>query len=199
MNHGMGRTIEVPLALFGLAVTFPVSIVAAVAIKLEDGGPVFFKQERIGKGGSSFEILKFRTMRVDGAGGLLISANNDSRITRVGALLRKSKLDELPQLFNVLKGEMSLVGPRPEVARYVQHYDERQRRVLEVLPGITDPASIAYIDEGALLARSSQPEETYIREIMPAKLELNLAYLDTRTPASDLMILLKTFGRIFFR
>lgn len=196
----MKRAFDVLAAGVGLLLLSPVLLVVALAIRLDSPGPVFYRQERVGLGGRVFRILKFRTMRVDAdrIGGPL-TVGRDPRITRVGAFLRHYKLDELPQLFNVVAGDMSLVGPRPEVPRYVARYDDRQRRVLDVRPGITDPASIAYRHENALLENAADPEGTYIREIMPAKLEMNLAYLERRSLAADVGIILRTFARILGR
>ncbi len=194
------RAFDLLAAGLGLVVLSPAFLVIALAIRLGSPGPVFFRQERIGLGGRPFRILKFRTMRVDAeklGGQLTVSA--DPRVTRVGAVLRKGKLDELPQLVNVVAGDMSLVGPRPEVPRYVARYDDRQRRVLEVRPGITDPASIAYRNENDLLDAAADPEATYLSEIMPAKLELNLAYLERRSLVSDIGIIFRTLGEIFRR
>lgn len=155
-------------------------------------------QKRVGKNGKDFSLLKFRTMRPDSdKKGLLTVGMRDSRITRTGYFLRKYKLDELPQLFNVLTGDMSLVGPRPEVRKYVDMYNEEQKKVLSVQPGITDYASIEYVNENEVLARSSNPEQTYINEIMPHKLELNLKYIREKGMATDLKIIIRTIGRIF--
>jgi lipopolysaccharide/colanic/teichoic acid biosynthesis glycosyltransferase len=169
----------------------------ALAIKLDSRGPALFAQQRVGRFGRLFRMYKFRTM-VCGAErrGPLLTIGRDSRITRLGHWLRKTKLDELPQLFNVLKGDMSLVGPRPEVPKYVALYDQEQRRVLDVRPGITDPASIAYIDESRLLAGSDDPESLYVARIMPAKLAYNLAYVEQSTVARDIATILKTLLRI---
>ncbi|MEJ2288799.1 MAG: sugar transferase, partial [Deinococcales bacterium] len=168
------------------------------AVAVSSPGPVLFRQERVGLGGRTFRMLKFRTMHVDAerAGGLL-TVGADPRVTPVGAFLRRFKLDELPQLVNVVAGDMSLVGPRPEVPRYVARYDERQRRVLAVRPGITDPASVAYRNESELLAGASDPEATYLHDILPAKLEMNLAYLERRSLSADVGVILRTLARVF--
>jgi lipopolysaccharide/colanic/teichoic acid biosynthesis glycosyltransferase len=191
------RAFDLLFALVGLIVLAPVMVVVALAIALTSQGPVFFQQERVGLGGRPFRILKFRTMRVDAErlGGPL-TVGHDPRITRVGAFLRASKLDELPQLFNVVRGEMALVGPRPEVPRYVALYSTEQRRVLEVRPGITDPASIQYRDESALLAAAADPERWYVEEVMPHKLAINLAYLRQRTLPSDVGVIFATLARL---
>ena len=191
------RTLDLVAAAIGLLVLAPLFAVIAVVIRRDSPGPVFFRQERVGRGGSPFQIFKFRTMRTDAerqGGQLTVGA--DPRVTGVGRVLRKYKLDELPQLINVVLGDMSLVGPRPEVPRYVALYDERQRRVLDVRPGITDPASIAYREENALLAAAVDPEATYVREVMPAKLEMNLDYLDRRSLLTDLGIIFDTLAKL---
>lgn len=194
------RLFDLSAAALGLLALSPAFLVIGLAIVLDSRGPVFFRQERVGRHGQPFRIFKFRTMRVgaDRLGGQLTVAG-DARITRVGAALRASKLDELPQLINVVRGEMSLVGPRPEVPRYVAMYDERQRRVLDVRPGITDPASIRYRDENSVLAAADDPEAAYVRDVMPHKLALNLAYLERRTLASDVGVILATLARIVRR
>ena len=191
------RLFDLIAATLGLVVLAPVFVVVAVLIKRSSPGPVFFRQVRVGRDGAPFAMLKFRTMRPDAeqAGGPL-TVGADPRITPIGRTLRTYKLDELPQLVNVVRGEMSIVGPRPEVPRYVAHYDARQRAVLAVRPGITDPASVAYRDENALLAGASDPEATYLREIMPHKLELNLAYLQRRTLLSDIGVILDTLLKV---
>jgi lipopolysaccharide/colanic/teichoic acid biosynthesis glycosyltransferase len=194
------RAFDTLVALVGLIVLSPLMLVVALAIALGSRGPVFFQQERVGLGGRPFRIIKFRTMRVDAErlGGPL-TVGRDPRITPVGAFLRASKLDELPQLINVVRGEMALVGPRPEVPRYVALYSAEQRRVLEVRPGITDPASIQYRDESALLAAAADPERWYVEEVMPHKLAINLAYLRRRTLPSDVGVILATIARLVDR
>jgi len=155
-------------------------------------------QSRVGRYNRDFSLIKFRTMQKGSdKKGLLTIGSEDSRITRTGRFLRKYKLDELPQLVNVLLGDMSLVGPRPEVRKYVDMYSDEQKKVLNVNPGITDYASLKYFNENELLAKSSEPEKTYINEIMPHKLKLNLEYIQQRNFFSDLKIILKTIGRIF--
>ena len=184
----------------GLVLLSPVFVVVAVAIAATSPGPVFFRQVRIGRHGEPFRMYKFRSMRVDAeALGGQLTVSGDTRVTRVGAFLRASKIDELPQLINVLVGEMSLVGPRPEVPRYVALYTPEQRRVLEVRPGITDPASIRYRDESAVLARAADPERAYVEEVLPHKLAINLAYLERRSVASDVGVILATFWRLLRR
>jgi lipopolysaccharide/colanic/teichoic acid biosynthesis glycosyltransferase len=171
-----------------------------VLIKAEDGGPVFFAQKRIGLGGTPFTIWKFRTM-VPGAErlGTLLTTSEDHRITRVGAWLREHKLDELPQLFNVLLGEMTFVGPRPEVSKYVAMYEAEQRKVLELVPGITDRASILFADEGEQLAQNAEPERFYIERIMPEKIRINLEYARNASVLNDLKVILHTVGHVVRR
>ncbi|MEM4479609.1 MAG: sugar transferase [Candidatus Methanomethylicaceae archaeon] len=194
------RIFDLFWTIIGFFILSPLFLVIMLIIKLEDGGPVFFRQERIGYKGKPFIIYKFRTMIVDAdKKGSLITVGKDPRITKVGYWLRKTKLDELPQLFNVLKGEMSLVGPRPEVARYVNLYTEAQKKVLDLIPGMTDFASIEYIDENEILARSEKPEEVYINEIMPKKIELNLKYASNISLWNDFLIIVKTFLKLFTR
>jgi lipopolysaccharide/colanic/teichoic acid biosynthesis glycosyltransferase len=180
------------VAAVAIAVLSPLLLLAAAAIRLSTREPVFFHQQRIGLRSRPFLIHKFRTMRA-GADGPSITAGGDPRVTRVGALLRRLKIDELPQLFNVLKGEMNFVGPRPEVPRYVALYPAAQRDViLSVRPGITDLASLAYLDESRLLAAASDPERYYVEVLMPAKLKLAEAYVRGRTAWLDLRILAAT-------
>ncbi|HEX2203616.1 MAG TPA: sugar transferase, partial [Longimicrobium sp.] len=171
----------------------PALLVLGGLVWLDDRGPVFFRQERVGKDGKPFRMWKFRTMRVDAEKvGPQLTVGADPRITRVGRWLRKTKVDELPQLLNVLSGEMSLVGPRPEVPRYVAMYTPEQRRVLSLMPGITDPASIRYRDESAVLAEADDPERTYVEEVMPEKIRLNLDYAARSSVLSDTAVILKT-------
>ena len=191
------RAMDVLLSAAGLALLSPVLLACAAAIKLDSPGPALYRQVRVGRGGREFRIFKLRTM-TDGADGrgMQITVGGDARITRVGAVLRKYKLDELAQLLNVLRGEMSLVGPRPEVPRYVRLYSEAQRKVLLVRPGITDLASIAYRNENDLLARSDDPERTYVEEVMPAKLELNRRYIVEFSLLGDLRLIGRTIRAV---
>jgi len=187
------RWFDVFFSLAGLIILSPLLILVALIIKLTSKGPVFFKQNRVGKQGRDFKVYKFRSMSV-GADkkGLLTVGGKDTRVTPVGFYLRKFKLDELPQLFNVLKGEMSIVGPRPEVRRYVELYSEEQRKALQVRPGITDYASIAFRNENDLLALAANPEELYVNEIMPKKIELNFLYIKNRCLREYFKIIAKT-------
>ena len=191
------RCFDLFWTILGLLVLWPVLLLIALAIKIDDKGPVFFRQARVGYQGRAFYIWKFRTMVVNAERtGRAITVGRDARITRVGHWLRKTKLDELPQLFNVFGGDMSLVGPRPEVPRYVALYTAEQRGVLEVLPGITDPASIKYRDENDLLARSADPERTYMDEVMPEKIRINLDYVQHAGILCDFVIILQTFIKL---
>jgi len=182
--------------LLGAAVAFllltPVLLAVALWIKFDSPGPVFYRQERVGRFGVPFRIHKFRSMRT-GASGLPLTVGEDPRITRAGQWLRRTRVDELPQLIDVLVGDMSLVGPRPEVPRYVAHYPPALReRVLSVRPGITDPASLDFIDEAALLARAADPEREYIQVILPVKLQRAADYAERASLATDLALLWRT-------
>lgn len=191
------RLMDIVISGCALLVLWPLLLLIALAIKLDDPGPVFYRQVRVGRGGREFRIFKFRTMVVDAdKKGMAITVGRDSRITRVGAFLRKTKLDELAQLLNVLAGEMSFVGPRPEVPKYVGLYTPYQRQVLLVRPGITDYASIAYRNENDLLEGAQDPERLYIEEIMPAKIELNMKYLHEISPLADLRLIFSTVAAV---
>ncbi|MGO0062394.1 sugar transferase [Brevibacillus fluminis] len=193
----MKRMIDVILAGAGVLLISPILLVIALWIKADSAGPILFRQQRVGRHGRLFWIYKFRTMVHAGSGNQkLLTIGRDPRITRSGAILRKYKLDELPQLFNVLKGEMSLVGPRPEVPYYVRYYTDSQRKVLQVKPGITDWASIKYKDESLLLDQADEPEDTYIKHIMPDKLQLNLRYINEASIFKDIQIILQTMLKI---
>ena len=187
------RAMDIVVSGGALLVLWPVLVLIALAIKIDDPGPVFYRQVRVGKNGKTFRIFKFRTMVVDAdKKGLQITVGRDNRITRMGALLRKTKLDELAQLINVFTGEMSFVGPRPEVPRYVDLYTPYQRQVLLVRPGITDYASIAYRNENDMLEGAEDPERMYIDVIMPDKIELNMKYLREISPLADIRLILST-------
>ena len=191
------RAMDIVLSTAALAVLWPLLLLIALAVVIDDPGPVFYRQVRIGRGGKPFRIFKFRSMVTDAdKKGLAITVGRDSRITRVGAILRKTKLDELAQLLNVLAGQMSFVGPRPEVERYVRLYTPYQRQVLLVRPGITDYASIAYRNENDLLAGAEDPEKMYIEQIMPDKIELNMKYLREISPLADIKLILKTVAAV---
>lgn len=190
----MKRLFDILVSLVILSVFLPFGIVISIAIVLESKGGAFYRQERIGKNGVPFKLWKFRTMRVNADKlGKLTVGMRDPRITRVGYFIRKSKLDEFPQFLNVLTGEMSIVGPRPEVQEYVSLYTEEQRKILSVKPGITDYASLEYFKENELLGKSENPRETYIHEIMPAKIELNKKYIANPTLGQDIKIMWQTF------
>ena len=194
----MKRAFDIVSCTLAVLVLFPFGLIIALCIACGSRGGVFYRQMRVGKDNKDFKLLKFRTMRPNAdQQGLLITVGADSRITRIGGFLRKYKIDELPQLLNIIKGDMSVVGPRPEVRRYVELYDERQRRVLTVRPGLTDYASLQYISESELLAESADPEKTYIEEIMPAKLELNLQYIEKQSLKEDLKLIFQTLFSIF--
>lgn len=197
LNDFVKRVFDVVMSSIGLIVLSPFFLIISLLIKMDSKGPVLFKQERVGRYEKNFKILKFRTMVTDAEKkGAQITVGRDSRITRVGHLLRKSKLDELPQLINVFKGDMSLVGPRPEVPKYTQYYNKVQKKIFEIRPGITDYASIKYRDENEILALSSEPEKTYIEEIMVDKLNLNLEYLQKRSVFIDIKIIFDTLYKI---
>jgi lipopolysaccharide/colanic/teichoic acid biosynthesis glycosyltransferase len=191
------RLFDIVVSFSALLVLLPVLLVLAIAVAAGSPGGAFFRQTRVGVKGREFQLLKFRSMRPGSeAKGQITVGERDPRITGVGHFLRRTKMDELPQLLNVLKGDMSLVGPRPEVPKYVALYTPEQRRVLDVRPGITSLASILYINENAILGRSSNPERTYVEEVMPAKLALDLQYVRERNLLLDLRILFRTLGRM---
>jgi lipopolysaccharide/colanic/teichoic acid biosynthesis glycosyltransferase len=186
------RAFDVGAAVAGLLVATPVLVATAVLVKLSSSGPVFFAQQRVGRNGRHFRIFKFRSMRVDQPGAL-VTASSDPRVTSVGRVLRRTKLDELPQLFNVLRGDLSLVGPRPEVPRYVALYSESDRLFLQsVRPGITDPATIRFRNEEQILASSADPERTYVEEVLPSKVRLYREYLERASFLSDIRVLSET-------
>lgn len=187
------------LSLIGLIILVPIFLIISILIICTSGLPVFYLQNRVGRGNTNFKLYKFRTMKKDAdKNGLLTVGGRDPRITLTGYYLRKYKLDELPQLVNVFFGSMSLVGPRPEVRKYVELYNAEQKKVLLVNPGITDYASLEYFNENELLAQSSDPEKTYINQIMPAKLELNKKYINEKGLTKDIKIIFRTIGRIFW-
>ncbi|TNF49004.1 MAG: sugar transferase [Bacteroidetes bacterium] len=193
----MKRIFDIIVSLVILLIFLPFGILIGLWIVLESKGGIFYRQERIGKNGVPFYMLKLRSMKVNAdKEGKLTVGMRDPRITNSGAFIRKFKLDEFPQFINVLKGEMSIVGPRPEVKEYVDLYSEEQREILTVLPGITDYASIEYFKENELLGNSSDPVQTYVNEIMPAKIELNKKYLSNPGLSQDLRIMWKTFLRM---
>jgi lipopolysaccharide/colanic/teichoic acid biosynthesis glycosyltransferase len=193
----MKRIFDFLFSIIVLLLFFPIGVLIALCIISDSKGGVFYKQERVGKDGGLFYLLKFRSMYVNSAVKGTLTVGDDTRITRVGSLIRKVKLDEFPQFLNVLIGDMSIVGPRPEVSEFVALYSDEQRKVLSVRPGITDEASLAYFEESKLLATSIDPKKTYIEEIMPAKIAINLAYLENRSLLADITVIGKTILRIF--
>ena len=187
------RALDVFFSVLGLLVLWPAFAIIACSIKLNSSGAALYRQSRIGKGGRHFQILKFRSMiDSDAKGGAQITASGDSRVTSVGRVLRRYKLDELPQLWNVLRGDLSLVGPRPELPAYVAAYTDEQRRVLSVRPGITDPASLIYRHEEEILAEHRDPEQFYRTQVLPDKLVRNLAYVQAISVKNDLCIIFET-------
>lgn len=193
----MKRIFDITVSLIILLLFLPFGLIVSFAILFESRGGVFYFQERIGKNGIPFKLWKFRSMRKDAdKAGKLTVGMKDPRITRSGIFIRKYKLDEFPQFINVLKGEMSIVGPRPEVKEYVDLYTEDQREILKVKPGITDLASLEYFKENELLGKSDNPQKTYIEEIMPAKIELNKKYISNPTIGADIKIMWQTFLKI---
>lgn len=193
------RLFDIFCSSIGLIILSPILLLLALLIKLESKGPVFFLQTRVGLNNTDFKLFKFRSMFMDAEKrGQLTVGMRDPRITRMGYYLRKFKLDELPQLLNVIKGDMSLVGPRPEVRKYVNLYNTKQMQVLTVRPGITDYASIKFINENELLAQANDPEAFYISDIMPQKLELNISYIEQKGFFKDISLILKTFLKIIY-
>lgn len=191
------RIFDILFSFLVLLVFLPFGIFISILILIDDFGPVFYKQKRIGKNGRPFSLLKFRSMRINAdKSGKLTVGMRDNRITKMGYFLRKFKLDEFPQFINVLKGEMSVVGPRPEVEEYTKEYNKEQSEILNVKPGITDYASLEYFEENKLLGNSDNPRKTYIEEIMPAKIELNKKYLKNPSLLHDLKIIWLTFVRV---
>lgn len=191
------RLFDLTAAGLGLLLTSPLLALAALAVRLDSRGPVFFRQQRVGRNFRPFWIYKFRTMVVDAERqGGQITDGADPRVTRVGRLLRKSKIDELPQLFNIVRGDMSFVGPRPEVPRYVDMFRQDYAYVLSVRPGLTDPASIKYRDEAEQLAAAPDPEAEYVRRVLPDKIALARTYIERASLGGDLSILFRTLVRI---
>jgi len=194
------RFTDIFLSFLAILVLLPFMFVISLIVNFESIGGFFYFQQRVGKNGKDFKLIKFRTMYVRAdKNGLITVGTNDKRITGFGKFLRKFKLDELPQLFNVIIGDMSIVGPRPEVRKYVNLYNSEQLKVLSVHPGLTDYASIIYIEENKILSESDDPEKMYVEKIMPHKLELNLKYIKNQTIFTDLKIIFKTIFKIFFK
>ena len=193
----MIRLCDIVFSAVGLLLLSPLFLIVYVLIRCESKGGGFYCQQRVGKDGRLFGLYKFRSMRTGSdKKGLITVGGHDSRITRMGYFIRKYKIDELPQLWNVLKGDMSLVGPRPEVKKYVDLYTEEQRRVLSVRPGITDYASIEYVDENEILGKAEDPDRVYVEEIMPAKIKLNMRYIENRNLNEYFKIIGLTFINI---
>ena len=193
----MKRLFDIVFSVLGLIIISPVFILLSLIIVLDSRGGVFFRGVRVGQYGKDFKIFKFRSMVKDAEGkGKWNVGDNDKRITRFGHFLRKSKLDELPQLFNVLKGDMSLVGPRPEVRKYVELYTEEQRRVLSVRPGITDYASIEYVDENTILGQAEDADKAYVEQILPDKICYNMKYIEHRSVKEYFKIIFLTIWSI---
>ncbi|MDP4153626.1 MAG: sugar transferase [Bacillota bacterium] len=198
------RCFDIFASAFGLVILLPVFIIIALAIYIDSKSPVIFKQTRVGKDGKEFIIYKFRSMKVISAENNDVSNNYltleiDPRVTKVGKFIRKYRLDELPQLVNVLIGDMSIVGPRPEVPYYVHYYTERQKKTLSVRPGLTGTATILFLNEDKILSQSLDPEKTYIEDIMPAKIEQNLLYLKNFSLYNDFSIIFLTIKKLIFR
>lgn len=193
----MKRLFDILASSFGLMMISPLFLILAIWIKLDSKGPVFYKQERVGRGNKDFKLYKFRSMRIGAdKDGLLTIGGRDSRLTRSGYYIRKYKLDEFPQLINVLKGDMSLVGPRPEVRKYVEMYTLEQMHVLDVRPGITDAASIKYRNENEMLENAENPDDYYINVIMQDKLRINLEYVKNHSFLYDIKLIFSTFWAI---
>lgn len=193
----MIRFFDIIFSIIGLVILSPLFIVLYLLIRIESRGGGFYSQERIGKNGKPFKLYKFRSMRIGSdKKGLITIGEKDNRITKTGFILRKYKLDELPQLWNVFIGDMSLVGPRPEVKKYTDLYTEEQKQVLQVRPGITDWASIKYVDENKILGESKDPDEAYVNLIMPNKIKLNMVYIQHQTLGEYFKIIFTTFKEI---
>ena len=193
----MKRFLDVILSVLVLIILSPLFIIIAIIITCESRGGVIYSQTRVGRYNKDFKLLKFRTMYTGSdQKGLITVGEHDARITPFGYFLRKSKMDEFPRLLNIIKGDMSIVGPRPEVRHYVDMYTEEQMKVLSVRPGLTDFASLVYIDENKLLENQEDPEEFYIKEMMPRKLELNLKYIEQQSVKTDAILIFKTLKAI---
>jgi lipopolysaccharide/colanic/teichoic acid biosynthesis glycosyltransferase len=191
------RAFDLLFAFAGLLVLSPLLLVVGLAVRLSSPGPVIFRSRRVGRNGREFDLFKYRTMAKDAPqSGPAITFGRDPRITSLGAFLRRTKIDELPQLLNVVLGQMSLVGPRPEVPQYVRLYTTEQRAVLDLMPGITDPASVKYARESELLGEAEDPEAHYAQQVMPDKIRLNLEYAVRANVWTDFLLILKTLARI---
>lgn len=189
----MKRILDIVFSTLAIIFFSPLLILISFLIVIDSKGSVIYSQTRVGKNNVDFNLLKFRTMKINSDNhGLLTLGNRDPRITRVGYYLRKTKIDEFPQLINIIKGDMSIVGPRPEVRKYVDMYNDTQKKALSVSPGLTDYASLAYINESEILSTTNEPETVYITKIMPHKIELNLHYIETQNLTEDFKIIFKT-------
>lgn len=197
MYHLTKRIFDIVTSVIVLLVLLPLFVIIALWIMLDSRGGVFYRQIRVGKNGKEFSLLKFRSMKVNAEAEGLITVGNDSRVTRVGRFIRKTKIDEFPQLINILKGEMSVVGPRPEVPKYVAFYSDSQKNVLSVRPGLTDYASLEYFDEQKILGEAADPERAYLEIILPNKLRLNIEYINKRSFWLDFTLVFRTIFRIF--
>lgn len=194
----MIRFLDILFSLIGILVLSPLFLIVYIVIVVGSKGGGFYCQQRVGLNGKDFKLIKFRSMRVGAdKGGLITVGGRDPRITKFGYFIRKFKIDELPQLFNVLKGDMSLVGPRPEVRKYVDLYTNEQMKVLSVRPGITDYASIEYVDENEILGKADNPDEVYIKQIMPDKIKLNMKYIENKSFEEYFKIIFLTITKIF--
>lgn len=197
MYNFFKRIFDILSSLLVLFILSPIFIIIAIWITIDSKGGVFYKHVRVGKNGKEFGLLKFRSMAVGSDKGSQITIGNDARVTKVGQFIRKYKIDELPQLINILKGEMSVVGPRPEVKKYIDLYTDEQLKVLTVLPGLSDYASIEYFDEQKILGKAKNPNKEYIEVVMPEKLKLNLKYISEKSLKTDFRIIVKTLLKIF--
>ncbi len=194
------RLFDIVFSFIGLVILLPLFIILGLVVIINDRGPALFRQRRVGRGGRFFILYKFRTMKIArGTESGIFEPGNTSRVTAAGRFMRRTKLDELPQLFNVLKGDMSFVGPRPEVERWIEYYPEKWKKILTVRPGITDRASLEFRDEESYLSESTLPEYIYLNEILPRKLDLCLSYVDSRTFLGDIKIILHTLNTIMFK
>ena len=191
------RIFDIVSSLCVLIILFPLLLIIAIWIMVDSPGGAFYVQKRVGKNGKEFGLMKFRSMRPDSDKSGQLTVGNDNRVTKVGRFIRRFKIDEFPQLLNVIAGEMSIVGPRPEVPKYVAMYTKEQQKVLSVLPGLTDYATIEYIDEQEILGKAENPEKAYTETVMPDKLSLNLKYVEDASFWLDIKLIFKTIGGIF--
>lgn len=193
----MKRFFDFILALILIIITLPVWILIIILLLIFSPGPPFFRHQRVGRRGRKFKLIKFRTMRKDPQNGMDITVAGDTRVTGIGRVLRRCKLDELPQLLNILSGDMTFVGPRPEVEEFVTEYDENQRQILDYRPGLVDPATLKYRHEERILAEFENPRDGYVSKVLPDKIKISVEYQKHRSIFTDLVIILKTFGALF--